>query len=54
MHVLSINNVTSGFYPCTFVYSRFPPNIEFLSCLFSSVAPCGGPMIDTEGKICEI
>ena len=43
--------VTSGFYPSTFVYSRFSSKIQFLYCLLSSVTPCGGPMIDTERKI---
>ena len=29
-----------GFDPSTFVYSRFPPRIQFLYYLLSSVAPC--------------
>ena len=45
------SNCTS-FYPSTFVYNCFPPKIQFLYCLHSSVAP--GPMVDTEGKIFEI
>ena len=44
----------TGFYPSTFVYSRFPPKIQFLYCLLDSVAPCCGPMIESEGKIFEI
>ena len=39
------------FYPSTFVYSCFPPKIQFLYCLLSSVTPWGGPMMDTEGKM---
>ena len=44
----------AGFYPSTFVYSRFLPMIQFLYCLLSSVAPRGGPMVDSGGKIFEI
>ena len=40
-----------GFYPSTFIYSRFS---LFLYCLLSSVAPWGGSMVGTEGKIFEI
>ena len=43
-----------GFYPNTFLYSRFSPKIEFLYCLLSSVAPWGGPMVDTKQNIFEI
>ena len=43
-----------GFYRSTFVYSRFPPKIQFLYCLLSSVAPWGGPMVNSEGKIFKI
>ena len=45
---------TAGFYPSTFVYSRFSPKIQFLYCLLSSVAPWGDPMVHTEGKGFEI
>ena len=44
----------SGFYPGTFVYSRFSPKIQFFTVCFSSVAPCGGPIVDTKGKILKI
>ena len=43
-----------GFYLSTFAYSRFPPKIQFLYCLLSSVILWGGPMVDTEGSIFEI
>ena len=32
----------------------FPQRFSFCYCLLSSVAPFGGPMIDTERKIFEI
>ena len=41
----------SGFYPTTFVYSHFPPKIQFLYCFLTLVAPWGGPMEDTKEKI---
>ena len=55
-HILKIPNMYTlpGFYPSTFVYSRFPQKIQFLYCLLSLVAPWGGSMVDTEGKIFEI
>ena len=52
--VLSISlarDGVAGFYPSTFIYSRFSP---FLYCLLSSVAPWGGSIVGTEGKIFEI
>ena len=42
------------FYPSTFVYSHFPPKIQFLHCLLSSLFPWGIPIVDTKGKIFEI
>ena len=33
----------TSFYSSTFVYSRFPPKIQFLYCFLSSEAPGGGP-----------
>ena len=44
----------TGFYPSTFVDSRFPPKIQFLYCLLSSVALWSGPMVDTKGKMFKI
>ena len=41
----------TGFYPSRFVYSRFPPEIQFLFCLLSSVAAWVDPIVDNEGKI---
>ena len=43
--------LVADFYPNAFVYSRFPKKIQFLYCLVGSVAPLGGPMVDTKGKI---
>ena len=38
----------TGFYPSTFVYSHFPPKVQFHYCFLSSVALWGGPMVDTK------
>ena len=54
LQVHSEKSLKSSFYWSTFVYSRFPLKIQFFNCLHSSVAPCGDPMIDTEGRIFEI
>ena len=43
----------SGFYPSTFVYSRFSPKIQFLYCLLSSLARWGDLMVDTKIKVFE-
>ena len=42
-----------GFYLNTFVYGCFPPKIQFLYCLRSSVTLWGGPMVDTKAEISE-
>ena len=39
------------FIPALFSAAVFSPNIQFLFCLLSSVAPWGGPMVDTEANI---
>ena len=44
----------AGFYPSTFVYNRFPPQIQFLQCLLSSLPLQGDLMVDTKGKMFEI
>ena len=43
-----------AFYPSTFACSRFSSKIQFLYCLLNSVAPWGGPMVDTKGKTFQI
>ena len=43
-----------GFYPCTFVYSCFPPKIQFLYYLLSSLYPWGDPVVSIKRKIFEI
>ena len=45
---LEKKGIIIGFYPSSFVYSRLSSKIRFLYCFLGSVAPCGGPMIDTE------
>ena len=47
-------SVMFSFYSSIFFYSLFPQEIQFLYYLLSSVAPCGGPMIETEGNIFKI
>ena len=47
-------SLSSGIYPSTFVDSHFPPIIQFLYCLLISVAPWGGPVVDTKGKMFEM
>ena len=44
----------AGFYPSTFVYSCFPPKIQFLQYLLSSVVLWGGTMVDTKRKMFQI
>ena len=46
--------INSGFYPCTFVYSRISPKIQFFQCLLSLVVPWGDHMVNNEGKMFEI
>ena len=53
-NIFTVEFLCAGFYPSTFVYSRFSSKIQFLYCLLSSLAPWGGPMVDTEGKIFQI
>ena len=54
MVIKKVLDATAGFYPSTFVYSRFPPKIQFLYCLLNQMAPWGGPVIDSEQKLFEI
>ena len=44
----------TGFYPSTFVYTRFSPKTQFLQCLLSSVVPQGSSMVDIKRKMFEI
>ena len=37
MNILILHQVHPGFYPSIFVYSHFPPKIQFLYCLLSSL-----------------
>ena len=41
LFLIYVTNMTSGFYPSTFVYSRFFPKIQFLFCLLSSLSLWG-------------
>ena len=50
----AVEFITSGVYPSTFVDSHFPPIIQFLYCLLISVAPWGGPVVDSKGKMFEM
>ena len=38
LFLIYVTNMSSGFYPSTFVYSRFFPKIQFLFCLLSSLS----------------
>ena len=49
-----IGMTCAGFYPSTFMCSRFSQKNQFLCCLLSPVAPWGSPMVDTKGKIFEL
>ena len=52
--IQNCEHIHAGFSPSIFVYSRFSPKVQFLYCLFSSVAQRGGFMVDTEGKMLGI
>ena len=39
-----------AFIQALFSTAVFPQRLSFFCCLFSSVAPWGGPMVDTERK----
>ena len=49
-----IGMTCAGFYPSTFMCSRFSQKNQFLCCLLSPVALWGSPMVDTKGKIFEL
>ena len=46
--------IYSGFYPGTFVSTRFSPKIQLLYCLLSTMAPYCGLMVTTEGSMLGI